>query len=85
MFRLLSRVLVALAALFALRVFFATARRVSRGGGAAPGPERDTNRAVGGKARRGTLAGGPGAPRIDRAAAEDVPFVEVEPEPSRRG
>ena len=78
MFRFLSRLFIALAALLALRLVFATARRMNR---SAAGPGK-------GDARRpGDSGGRPAAtkrpPRIDRAAAEDVPFVEVEPEPER--
>ena len=79
MFRILSRLFLVLAALMALRLLFRAARRMNRGS-RSPGPA---------KARRTEpsepAARAPGRPpRIDRAAAEDVPYVEVEPEHARR-
>ncbi|HSQ60846.1 MAG TPA: hypothetical protein VLT84_10510 [Acidobacteriota bacterium] len=79
MFRFLGRLLVALFVLFFLRLFFVAMRRaISRGrraSGATP---------VGGAAGARKAAGRPAPPRIDRSAAEDVPFVEVESERAAR-
>jgi hypothetical protein len=77
-FRLLSRLFVALAALLVLRIAFAAARRMNRGAA----PPNDGEAARGDRARPAKSAR---PPRIDRAAAEDVPYVEVEPEHVRRG
>jgi hypothetical protein len=79
LFRILSRLFVVLAALMALRLFFRAARRMNR----------DSRKPDPSKARRTETANpsarAPGRPpRIDRAAAEDVPYVEVEPEHARR-
>jgi hypothetical protein len=76
--RLLSRLFVALLALLALRIVFATARRANRG------DDEPIDREAG---RPEPLDPAKAArpPRIDRAAAEDVPYVEVEPEHVRRG
>ena len=76
MFRFLSRLFVALAALFALRLLFATARRVNRGSGA-PRPEPLNPVARTGAAKPERL------PRIDSSLAEEVPFVEVGTERER--
>jgi len=76
--RLLSRLFVALLALLALRIAFAAARRANRGDAAPIDPEaRRPEPSRRAKAVR--------PPRIDRAAAEDVSYVEVEPEHVRRG
>ena len=73
MFRFLSSLFVALAALFALRLFFAAARRANKAGE----PRRP---APPGSDFRERVAKPSRAPRIDPALAEDVPFVEVERE-----
>ena len=73
-FRLLSRLFLALAALLALRIVFAAARRANR----TAGVPADPNARRPDRARPATAAP---PPRIDRGAAEDVPFVEMEPEP----
>lgn len=70
MFQFLSRLFVALAALFALRLVFAAIRRANRAhepGRPAP-PRSDARQGVVKPSR---------TPRIDPALAEDVPFVEV--------
>lgn len=79
MFRFLGRLLVALFVLLVLRLFFAAARRAFSRGRRAPGPTR-----VDGAAGTKRAAGRPASPRIDRSAAEDVPFVEVESERAAR-
>ena len=76
MFRFLSRLFVALAALFALRLLFATARRVNQGNGA-PRPEPPHPGARTGTAKPTRL------PHIDSSLAEEVPFVEVGSERER--
>jgi hypothetical protein len=79
LFRILSRLFFVLAALMALRIFFRVARSLNRG-------SRSADPAAGRRAETGRpvprISGR--APRIDRAAAEDVPYVEVEPEHARR-
>ena len=73
MFRFLGRLIVALFVLFVMRLFFATARRVMN---------RSPRSPLGTPERRPTIkgkpAGRPSPPRIDRSAAEEVPFVEIE-------
>jgi len=70
LFRFLSRLFVALAALFALRLFFAAVRRANRASEPRrPVPPRSDAGPRGAKPSR--------PPRIDPALAEDVPFVEV--------
>ncbi|MEK7316221.1 MAG: hypothetical protein AAB011_08580 [Candidatus Eisenbacteria bacterium] len=76
MFRFLSSLFVALAALFALRLFFAAARHANKRGE----PRRPVFR---GSDVRERVAKSSSAPRIDPALAEDVPFVEVERERER--
>jgi hypothetical protein len=73
MFRVLSRLLVALFALMAMRLFFASARRVNQRSARSPKPPPAPLRAP-----------TPHEPRIDRASAEDVSFVELEPERTAR-
>jgi hypothetical protein len=86
-FRFLGRLIVALLALLAARIFFATMRRAfggGRGGGSARRPSGAadaTNEGVSGAPRRAPAAR---PPRIDPGAAEDVPYVEIEREPSAR-
>lgn len=80
MFRFLSRLFVALAALFALRLLFATARRVNRGSGA---PGTDPPRSEPSHAGARSAAAAKRAPRIDSSLAEEVPFVEVGAERER--
>ncbi|HEU4723766.1 MAG TPA: hypothetical protein VFU59_00570 [Candidatus Eisenbacteria bacterium] len=80
MFRFLSRLFMALAALFMLRLLFATARRVNQRGDAGRVPPSPSPGAAGERngARRPARP-----PRIDAARAEDVPFVEVGAERER--
>lgn len=73
MFRFLSSLFVALAALFALRLFFAAARHANK--------ESERRRpASPGSDNRERVAKPSRTPRIDPSLAEDVPFVEVERE-----
>ncbi len=76
MLRFLSSHFVALAALLALRLFFAAARRANKAGE----PRRP---APPGSDFRERVAKPSRTPRIDPALAEDVPFVEVERERER--
>jgi len=79
LFRILSRLFFVLAALMALRIFFRVARRVNRD---SLGPDPSKGRRVDPARPSARVSGRPS--RIDRAAAEDVPYVEVEPEHVRR-
>ncbi|HET9950195.1 MAG TPA: hypothetical protein VFS09_00225 [Candidatus Eisenbacteria bacterium] len=79
MFRILSRLFFVLAALMALRLFFRAVRRMNRDRKSPDPAKVGRSEPVRPPAR---VAGRP--PRIDRAAAEDVPYVEVEPEHARR-
>ena len=83
LFRVVCGIFLAVSTLFAMRLVFAAARRMNRVDSGERGGQAD--RAVGGKPGRGSVAGGSGRPRIDRTAAEDVPFIEVQPENARRG
>jgi hypothetical protein len=86
MLRFIARLFVALAALLAMRLFFAAARRAS--GGGAPSRSRVTGAGgggAGGAAPRPASRSNPSrAPRIDRSTAEDVPFEELEREHAPR-
>ena len=80
--RVVGGIFLAVATLFAMRLVFAAARRMNRVDSGERGDQAD--RAVGRTPGRASMAAG-GRPRIDRAAAEDVPFIEVQPENARRG
>ncbi len=84
MFSFLGRLFVALAALLAMRLLHAAARRASsEAAGSTPTPSSPG--AVGGSPRSSSRGKPSAPPRIDRSDVEDVPFEELERERVPRG